>query len=71
VLVGEIWIEDNVAEVTVSVVFPDLAPRVAVIIVAGPAATEVARPFELTAATAVSDDSQVTAPVRFWLVPSE
>ena len=64
---GDIWIEESVAEVTVSVVLPDLAPSVAVI-AADPGATEVVRPVEpavlLTAATVVLDDCQVTNPVR-------
>ena len=68
-LVGEIWIEDSVAEVTVSVVLPDFPPKVAVI-VGEPAATEVAKPFELMAATEVEDEDQVTESVRSWLVPS-
>ena len=44
-LVGETWIDDNVAEVTVRIVLPDLVPRVAAIVVC-PAATAVANPLE-------------------------
>jgi hypothetical protein len=46
-------------EVTVRVVFPEILPEVAVM-VAGPAATAVARPLLLTVATNASDELQVT-----------
>ena len=66
-LVGETWIDDSVAKVMVSRVLPDFVPEVAVI-VAEPEAIELARPLKpavlLTAATAVSDEFQVTDPVR-------
>jgi len=55
---------DRVAEVTVRVKLPEIAPEVAVM-VAVPAATEVARPLLLTVATDVLDEFQVT-----WLVKS-
>jgi hypothetical protein len=52
-------IKDSVAEVTVSVVFPALPPKEAVIVVE-PVATAVARPvFLLTVATDVIDELQV------------
>lgn len=69
-LVGNIWIEDSVAEVMVSVVPPDFAPNVAVTVVE-PAATEVAKPLESIVAMPESKELQTTDPVRFWLVPSE
>ncbi len=54
--------------VTVSVAVPETLPDIAVIVVE-PAATEVASPLEpaalLMAATAVVDELQVTAVVRF------
>jgi len=65
--VGDTSIDTSVAEVAVSVVFPETVPDVAVI-VAEPAATAVARPLEpamlLTAATLVFDVLQVTDDVR-------
>lgn len=73
-LVGETWIEESVAEVTVSLVLPDFAPDVAVI-VTHPAATDVARPLDpamlLIAAKDVFDELHVTDPVRSWLELSE
>jgi hypothetical protein len=58
-LVGVTDMEDKLAEVTVSVVVPDLPPKVAVI-VGVPTATAVARPvFLLTIAKDVFDESQV------------
>ena len=66
--------DTSVADVTVSVVDPDVLPVVAVIVV-DPAATDVALPLEpaalLIAATAVDDDFQVTAVVRFCVELSE
>ena len=66
--------DTSVAEVTVSVVNPDMLPDVAVIVVE-PAATDVARPFEpaalLIVATPPVDEPQVTAVVRFCVVLSE
>jgi hypothetical protein len=68
-LVGETWIEDSIAEVTVSVVLPDLPLNVAVIIVDEPDPTAVARPLEAaTVAMAASDEVQVADEVRSWLV---
>ncbi len=67
-------IDTSVAGVTVSVVDPDMLPDVAVTVVE-PAATDVARPFEpvalLIVATPALDELQVTAVVRFCVVPSE
>ena len=66
--------DTSVAGVTVRVVEPAMLPDVAVIVVE-PTATEVARPLEpaalLIVAMAVLDELQVTAAVRFWVVPSE
>jgi hypothetical protein len=63
-------IEERVAEVTVTVVFPEILPEAAEMI-AVPGATAVARPLLLTIATAVFDERQVTCVVISWLVPSE
>ena len=71
---GVTEIDASVAAVMVRVVEPAMFPDVAVI-VAEPTATEVARPLEpaalLIVAMAVLDELQVTAAVRFWVVPSE
>src|SRR6266568_890698 len=56
--------EVRVAAVTVSVVFPETSPSVAVIVV-GPAATDVARPALSIVAKAVFEEPQVT-----WVVKS-
>lgn len=48
---------------TVSVVVPLTAPETALIVVV-PCESALARPLELTVATAVFDDDQVTVPVR-------
>jgi hypothetical protein len=73
-LVGVTVRDTSVAEVTVSVVAPDILPDVAVIVVE-PAATDVAKPLEptalLIAATPAVDELQVTAVVRFCVVLSE
>ncbi len=73
-LAGVTAMDTSVAGVTVMVVEPVVPPEVAVIVVE-PAATEVASPFEpaalLIVATAVADELQVTAVVRFCVVPSE
>jgi hypothetical protein len=73
-LIGVTAIDTSVAEVTVSVVNPDILPDVAVIVVE-PAATDVAKPLELAAllmdATPAVDELQVTAVVRFCVVLSE
>src|SRR2546425_12096859 len=67
-VVGVTSIVDRVAAVTVSVVFPETLPSVAVIMVV-PAATDVARPFDplalLIVATPGLDELQVT-----WVVKS-
>ena len=72
--VGETWIEDSVAEVTVRSVLPDTPPNAAVI-VAVPGPTDVARPCEpgalLITATAASDELQTTSAVRSCVVLSE
>src|SRR2546428_456471 len=71
--VGVTVIVDRVAFVTVSVVFPETSPSVAVIVVV-PAATDVAKPCEppalLIVATAVLDELQVTWVVRSCVVLS-
>jgi hypothetical protein len=73
-LVGVTAIDRSVAEVTVSVVDPDVLPNVAVIVVE-PADADVASPLELAAllmaATSAADEFQVTVVVRFCVVPSE
>ena len=73
-LAGVTAMETSVAEVTVSVVEPDTLPDVALIVVE-PAATDVANPLEpaalLMAATAASDELQVTVVVRSCVVLSE
>ncbi len=72
--VGVTSIDTSVADVTVRVVLPDLPDKVAVM-VTDPAAIGVASPLEpavlLTAATALSDELQVTDAVRSWVVLSE
>ncbi len=64
----------SVADVTVSVVLPKMFPNVA-LMTAEPAARDVASPVEpavlLIAATAVSDELQVTDAVRSRVVLSE
>ncbi len=73
-LAGVIARETSVADVTVSVVDPDVEPDVAVIVVE-PAAIGVARPIEpavlLIFATDVADEVQATDVVRFCVVLSE
>ncbi len=65
---GVTAIDTNVAEVTVSVVLPEMAPLAAEIVVL-PTAAELANPCEaaalLTVATLVLLDAQVTCVVRF------
>lgn len=72
-MAGVIARDRSVADVTVSVVDPDVLPDVAVIVVE-PAATDVALPFEpaalLMAAIVVADDFHVTDVVRFCVEPS-
>src|SRR5262245_31238660 len=66
-------IDARVAAVTVSVVDPEITPRVAVIVVE-PRPPAVARPSEPAApeivATAVSDEDQATDAVRSWVEAS-
>ena len=69
-LAGVTDMEDRVAEVTVRVACPEVAPEVAVMI-AVPAATAVAKPLLLTVATDGLDELQMTCGVISWLVPSE
>jgi hypothetical protein len=72
--VGVTAMDTSVAEVTVSVVDPDLPPDIALIVVE-PAVAEVASPLDpaelLMAATAAVDEYQVTAVVRSCVVLSE
>ena len=68
--VGATAMEDSVADDTVRVVFPEMPPMVAVMVV-GPTATGVARPLLLIVATAVFDEFQVTSEVTSWEVLSE
>ena len=69
-LTGVTLMAASVAEDTVSVVPPETAPDLAVI-VAEPAATDIARPLDpaelLIAATVMSDELQVTDAVRSWV----
>ena len=69
-LAGVTDMEDRVAEVTVRVVLPGIAPNLAVMI-AVPAATAVASPLLFTVATDGLEELQVTCTVVSWLVPSE
>jgi len=62
--------EDSVAGFTVTVLLPEILPKVAVI-VGVPAATAVASPLPLTVATDGSDELQVTSVVISYLVRSE
>ena len=61
-MTGVTDMKDRVAEVTVRVRLPEIAPEVAVM-VAVPAATDVAKPLLLTVATDVLDEVQVTCAV--------
>src|SRR5204863_158306 len=67
--VGVTVIVDRVAAVTVSVVFPETSPSVAVIVVV-PAATDVARPALSIVAKAVFEELQVTWVVKSCVVKS-
>src|SRR5438309_4977332 len=73
-LAGVTAIEVRVAAVTVSVVFPETPPKVAVIVMGPAAATDVAKPFELVAllmvAKPVLDELQATWVVRSCVVKS-
>ena len=71
---GVVVIEDKVAEVTVSVVFPEILPKLVAVAVmmALPAATAVAKPLlPLMLPIEALDEFQVTDTVISWLVPSE
>jgi len=67
---GVTAMDDRVAEFTVRIVFPEIVPEVAVMVVT-PVARAVARPLLLTVAIDVFDELQVTWVVISWLVPSE
>ncbi len=69
-LVGVTARETRVAGVTVSVVDADIEPEAAMIVEV-PAATAVANPEALTAATPELDELQVTVADRSWVVLSE
>ncbi len=56
--------------VTVRIVFTEIFPEVAVMVVV-PGVRAVARPWLLTVATAVLDELQVIEEVTSWVVPSE
>jgi hypothetical protein len=72
--VGATWIDTSVAEVTVSVVLPEIVPDIALMTVE-PVATAVASPLEplvlLTVATGIDEELQVTIAVMSWIVLSE
>jgi hypothetical protein len=69
-LAGVTDMEMRVAAVTVRVVFPEIVPRVAVIL-GIPAAAAVAKPMLSTVATDVRDELQMVCVVISKLVPSE
>ena len=73
-MAGVTAMDTSVAGDTVSIVVPDMLPDVAVI-VAEPAATDVAKPFDpaalLIVAIPVLDEFQVADVVRFCVVLSE
>jgi hypothetical protein len=69
-LAGVTDMEMRVAAVTVRVVFPEIVPRVAVIL-GIPAAAAVAKPMLSTVAADVLDELQITCLVISKLVPSE
>lgn len=62
VAVTPVGMEGRVAGVTVRVVFPEILPEVAVMVVV-PVATAVARPLLLTVATDALDELQATCVV--------
>ena len=63
--------EDRIAGSTVSVVLPEIVPKVAVMVaVTAPAVTAVAKPLLSTVATDVLDELQMTCVVISKLVPS-
>jgi len=61
--------ETRVGAVTVSAVWPEMAPCVARMVVL-PAFRVVARPALLIVATVVSVEDHVAVLVRFWVLPS-
>jgi len=69
-LAGATEMDDRVAELTVRVVFPEMLPKVTVMVVV-PAETAVARPLILTVATDMLEEVQPTWVLISWLVPSE
>ncbi len=69
-LAGVIDRDTSVADVTVSVVDPEMLPDVALIVVE-PAAFDEAKPEALIVAAPVLDDIQVTDVVKSWVVLSE
>ena len=68
-LAGVTAIDCKIAAVTVSVVFPDLLPEVAVMTEV-PTPTPVARPPGFTIATPIAPDDQMTDAVMSCEVPS-
>ncbi len=69
---GVMAIDTRVAAVTVIVVVPDTAPRVAVIVTGPPALTPVAKPpGEEIVAVLRALEVQDTELVRFWVLESE
>lgn len=69
-MAGATEMDDRVAELTVRVVFPEMLPKVTVMVVV-PAETAVARPLILTVATDMLEEVQPTWVLISWLVPSE
>ena len=69
-LVGVTVIEIGAAGETVSIVCPETAPEVAVM-VTGPAACEMPNPVDETVATDDAEEPQTTVEVRFCVLPSE
>jgi hypothetical protein len=67
---GVTAMETSVAGVTVSLVFPEMAPTVAVISDM-PGATVVARPEGAMVANELWDEDHTDVDVMFWTVPSE
>ncbi len=67
---GVMDIEDMVARFTLKVVFPEILPKVAVMVVV-PAATAVARPLPSTVTTDELEEIQVTCVVKSLVVPLE
>ena len=67
---GVTAMDARIADVTVSVVFPEILPDVAVMVVE-PALTAVASPEALIVAFAASDELHVTDAVMSCVLPSE